>query len=261
MRERPQIGPLAHHVLACTFRSGRLATPKRGVKDDSKTGNCEAPPARLLSQPEWAGPAEAALSATPNLATEDTGASRSTRARVEASWATIGTAARVATLVACALSLAIVGAVSAATGYAVAAGLALGVLGVAAMVDAVEHRLPNVLLGLAAVPVVIGAAVAYVMDDHAFGSSLAGALFVAGPLLLVHLVSPVGMGFGDVKAAVVVGGAIGLIDDNLAIPALVTGLVLVAGWGLLRRRRVVPLGPGLVSAAILVIAVAQVVGS
>lgn len=226
------------------------------------TRNCRSLPTRLLSHDKRAGdPAEAALSATPILATEETAASRSTRNRIESSWATIGTAGRIVTLIGCAVSLAISAALSAVSGYAIAAGITLSVLGIAAMVDAVEHRLPNVLLGIAAVPVVVGVAVAYVVDDHAFGSSLAGALFVAGPLLLAHLVAPAGMGFGDVKAAAVVGAAIGLIDDDLAIPALVTALALVGGWGLVRRRRAVPLGPGLVTGALVVIAVGQVLGS
>ena len=52
---------------------------------------------------------------------------------------------------------------------------------------------------------------------------LTGALVVAGPLLAVHLITPSGMGFGDVKAGAVLGAAMGLIDVELALLALVAG--------------------------------------
>ena len=39
-----------------------------------------------------------------------------------------------------------------------------------------------------------------------------GAALVGAPLLATHLVSPAGMGFGDVKAGTVLGAAVGLVD-------------------------------------------------
>ena len=72
----------------------------------------------------------------------------------------------------------------------------------------------------------------------------------AGRCWLTHLVSPAGMGFGDVKAGAVAGAALGLIDPQLAV------LALVARPG--RRRRVGPrppvphraVRPGLVAGAL-----------
>ena len=63
-------------------------------------------------------------------------------------------------------------------------------------------------------------------------SSLVGAALLGGPLLVTHLVSPAGMGFGDVKAGAVAGAALGLIDPQLAVLALVLGLAAAASWGL-----------------------------
>ncbi len=45
------------------------------------------------------------------------------------------------------------------------------------------------------------------------------ALAFAGPLLLLHLVSPAAMGFGDVKAGIVLGYALGLVHWHLALAA------------------------------------------
>ena len=61
---------------------------------------------------------------------------------------------------------------------------------------------------------------------------------------MTHLVSPAGMGFGDVKAGAVIGAAVGLVDPQLAALALVLGLAGSAGWAAVRRRRTIPLGPG-----------------
>jgi leader peptidase (prepilin peptidase)/N-methyltransferase len=70
---------------------------------------------------------------------------------------------------------------------------------------------------------------------------------MALPLVLVHLVSPAAMGFGDVKLAVALGAAAGLIAPGLAL----TGLAAAAGLTLLLaccgRRVTVPFAPGLVS--------------
>ena len=77
---------------------------------------------------------------------------------------------------------------------------------------------------------------------------------------MTHLVSPAGMGFGDVKAGAVAGAALGLIDPQLAVLALVLGLAAAASWGLVRRSRTVPFGPGLVAGALAALVVARLVG-
>ena len=75
-------------------------------------------------------------------------------------------------------------------------------------------------------------------------------MVVAGPLLVTHLVTPSGMGFGDVKAGAVLGAAMGLIDVELALLALVLGLGAAAAWGIGTRARSVALGPALVAGAL-----------
>ena len=91
-------------------------------------------------------------------------------------------------------------------------------------------------------------------------SAAVGAAMLAGPLLLTHLVSPTGMGFGDVKAGAVLGAALGLIDPQVALLALVLGLASAAVWGLARRARSVAFGPGLVTGALLALAIARAAG-
>ena len=140
----------------------------------------------------------------------------------------------------------------------IAVGSSLAVLVIAAVVDVVEHRLPNVLVGLALVPSVLALSAAGSPD--LLRSSVVGAGLLGGPLLVTHLVSPAGMGFGDVKAGAVAGAALGLIDPRLAVLALVVGLAAAASWGLVRRSRAVPFGPGLVAGALAALVVARVVG-
>jgi leader peptidase (prepilin peptidase)/N-methyltransferase len=129
------------------------------------------------------------------------------------------------------------------------------VLVAAALVDVAEHRLPNRVVATAAVPVVVALAVGWSGD---VGRSVAlGAALVAGPLLLTHLASPTGMGFGDVKAGAVLGAGVGLVDAQLALFGLVAGLAIGASWGLARRARSVPLGPALVAGALAALAVGR----
>jgi leader peptidase (prepilin peptidase) / N-methyltransferase len=177
---------------------------------------------------------------------------------VWAAWETVGRGGRVLTVTTG------VGAIGAAavwvpeTSAAVATGLALLVLVAAALVDAVEHRLPNVLVGAAAAPVVGALAVAWVTGatDVVVGAAV-GAALVGGPLLVTHLASPTGMGFGDVKAGAVLGAGLGLVDAQIAALALLLGLSGAAGWALAGRRRSIALGPGLVAGAVLALLVAR----
>jgi leader peptidase (prepilin peptidase) / N-methyltransferase len=144
------------------------------------------------------------------------------------------------------------------TGRALGTAGALAVLVAAALVDAVEHRLPNVVVGCAAVPVALALAAGWGPD---VGRSVAiGALLMAVPLLVTHLAAPAGMGFGDVKAGVVLGAALGLLDGQLALVALVLGLGAGALWGLTRRARSIPLGPALVLGAVAALVVGRLLG-
>jgi leader peptidase (prepilin peptidase)/N-methyltransferase len=146
-----------------------------------------------------------------------------------------------------------------ATGYALATTLSVAVLTVAAMVDVVEHRLPDALVGVAVAPVIVAMGWGWVTGDAAVTTGAAlGAAVVGGPLLVTHLVSPAGMGFGDVKAGTVLGAALGLVSVQVAVLALVLGLAGAAAAALAMRRRSIALGPGLVAGAAVALVVANV---
>lgn len=135
---------------------------------------------------------------------------------------------------------------------------ALLALVAAAVVDVVQQRLPNVIVGSAAPPVAFTLVAAW--EPSLVRSVATGALLMAVPLLVTHLATPSGMGFGDVKAGLVLGAALGLVDGQLALLALVVGLAAGALWGLTRRARAVPLGPALVLGAIAALAVGRLLG-
>jgi len=78
------------------------------------------------------------------------------------------------------------------------------------------------------------------------GGTFVSALVVGGPILLVHLVSPASMGFGDVKAALVVGMAVGSLGWQLGLVALTLAAGTAAAVGIACRARTIAFGPFLV---------------
>jgi prepilin signal peptidase PulO-like enzyme (type II secretory pathway) len=68
-------------------------------------------------------------------------------------------------------------------------------------------------------------------------------------LLILHLVAPASMGFGDVKAGLVLGAAIGVVNWQLALAGLALAAGLTATVGVLTRASTVAFGPGLVAAS------------
>ncbi len=166
-------------------------------------------------------------------------------------WSSVGAGWRVAAvLTGC---IALVGTRS--TDVPLASGLAVAIVVLAAIVDVECRRLPNRIVLLAA-----GAFAALTIIDAAGGSNpelaepAVGALLLAAPLLAMHLVSPAAMGLGDVKAAVVLGAAVGAVDWQLPLSALALAAGSTATVGVLRRMRVVPFGPGLVFACAVALA-------
>ena len=127
----------------------------------------------------------------------------------------------------------------------------------AALVDVVEHRLPNV-ARRSAPPSPWWRRWRSLARATLLRGVLTGALVVAGPLLVTHLVTPAGMGFGDVKAGAVLGAAMGLIDVELALLALVLGLGAGAAWGVATRARSIALGPSLVAGALAAVLIGAV---
>ena len=77
------------------------------------------------------------------------------------------------------------------------------------LIDLRERRLPDRLTlgGFAALLALVGAQGAITGDLGPLVGALAGAAATAGVLLVLHLASPGGMGFGDVKLGLLLGRA------------------------------------------------------
>jgi leader peptidase (prepilin peptidase)/N-methyltransferase len=115
----------------------------------------------------------------------------------------------------------------------------------AAWTDLRQRRLPNLLV----VSTLFGGLVAATARPPSeilpgLRGWLVGALVVAVPLLLVHLAVPSGIGFGDVKYTVAVGGCLGVIDWRLAVYAVALACVAgpVSAVVIPRWRRTIPFG-------------------
>ena len=134
------------------------------------------------------------------------------------------------------------------------AALTLAVLTPAAMIDADQRRIPNVWVGAAAVALTVAAATAAAFGQPVdLSGVLGGAAAMGTPVLALHLVSPAAMGFGDVKAAFVLGAALGTIDWRLGLTALCVASFAGALAGLVTKQRSIAFGPSLVFGAWLVV--------
>ena len=138
----------------------------------------------------------------------------------------------------------------------IVAGLTAGVV----PVDVRERRIPT--------PLVVGAAAAgaacVVITSVADGSSSAasraigGAVVVGGAFLLVHLFDPAGLGFGDVRLAVVAGGLVAYGAGNLtaAVAAAALAALAAAIVAVVARSRSTPFAPFLLGIALAVLGIA-----
>ncbi|OMC52557.1 hypothetical protein A5745_01150 [Mycobacterium sp. IS-2888] len=106
--------------------------------------------------------------------------------------------------------------------------------------DVRERRLPNLLTLPGAGAILLAAAIA-----GRGLPALAGAAALAGLYLLMHLVAPAGMGAGDVKLAMGVGGLTGCFGAGVWFVAALGAPLLTALWGMARGRRSVPHGPSM----------------
>lgn len=132
-------------------------------------------------------------------------------------------------------------------GVPAASAISVALLVPAAMVDIVEQRLPNQIIAASALALAIG----FVLDSNnvLVGNVMLGVVLLAGPLLVLHLVSPGSMGFGDVKMALVLGAAVGAVHWQLALVTIALASGASATVALLRRMTEIAFGPGLVGAA------------
>lgn len=124
------------------------------------------------------------------------------------------------------------------------AAMVLAWLAALSCYDVRERRLPNLLTLPGAGAILLAAAVA-----GRGLPALAGAAALAGLYLLVHLVAPAGMGAGDVKLAIGVGGLTGCFGVGVWFVAALAAPLLTALWGLLRGTHTVPHGPSMCVAA------------
>jgi leader peptidase (prepilin peptidase)/N-methyltransferase len=158
-------------------------------------------------------------------------------------------------------SLAVIAlAIAAAVGTVPVAGaIGIAMLVPAAVIDIEDRRLPDAWVGAGAVAVIVTLVVDSVVgqpnDTELLAGVALGALAMALPVLALHLLSPASMGFGDVKAAVVLGAAVGTADARLAAVALCLAAAGGAAVGLATRRRTIPFGPFLVGASLVVLLV------
>ena len=127
------------------------------------------------------------------------------------------------------------------------AGLTIVTLLPAAWIDIRERRLPDVWVGAAAAVFGVVSTIEWsIGTTPTIGETLAGALIVGGPILLLHLLSPAAMGFGDVKAGVVIGMAVGSLDWQLGLVALTLAAGSAATVGVVRHTPTIAFGPFLV---------------
>lgn len=162
-------------------------------------------------------------------------------ARVRAAWSEAAPTTRRAFAVAFLASVVIAGSMPMPIRDRVGAAL-IGVLfALAALVDVHEQRLPNALLGGAAVVAVVLAVAS--TDGSIVVGSVAGGAVGVGCLLVVRLARGVGM--GDVKMAGSMGLGLGVMSPSATPIAVAVAAFAAASYGAVMRRRRLVLGPSL----------------
>ncbi|MGC4806496.1 prepilin peptidase [Micromonospora sp. DT233] len=146
-------------------------------------------------------------------------------------------------------------------GAALPAFLAVAAIGlVLAAVDLACLRLPDPLVGLAALAALagLGAAAAITGRPERLLGALAGAALSFAAYVLLALLPASRLGFGDVKLAAVLGLLLGWLGGSalltgLLLPHVLHGLAVLALLATRRARRdtLLPLGPALLAATCL----------
>ncbi len=138
----------------------------------------------------------------------------------------------------------------AVSGAPAASAVTVGAMLPAAVVDIRTRRLPDRLVAPAAIVLVAGVGASSGLgQETSLGHLLIGLCVFAGPLLAIHLVAPAAMGFGDVKAASVLGAALGLAHPIVALAGLTAATATGGLAGLVMRQRTIAFGPALVVGA------------
>ena len=129
-----------------------------------------------------------------------------------------------------------------------------------AIIDLEHYRLPDRVVFPTFAAVLSGVVVGWMAgaDEGSVVGAVVGAVGYCGAFLVLHLVSPAKLGFGDVKLAAVLGLGVGWVEPILvfhavllaSIAALVPALVLLV----IRRKNVAfPFGPALAIGAVAVV--------
>ena len=132
----------------------------------------------------------------------------------------------------------------------------------AAAVDVSDGRIPDRLVLASIVPTLVVLVAQVVSGDGRAAATavVLGVVLFAGPLLAVHLAVPDALGFGDVKLAVSLGAALGLVEWRYTLAALCIASGLTAAVAVARRRPAMPFAPGLVAGAALVVLIPTLEG-
>jgi leader peptidase (prepilin peptidase)/N-methyltransferase len=137
----------------------------------------------------------------------------------------------------------------------VASGLTVLLLIPAMLVDLGERRIPDRWVALAGASLAVTLALSTAFGQPVSTSNIiAGAAAMALPILCLHLISPASMGFGDVKAAIVLGAALGVVNWQLALVGLTLAAGIGATIGTLRRSRTIAFGPYLLVGTLIALA-------
>ena len=122
------------------------------------------------------------------------------------------------------------------------------------VIDSQHQIIPNLIVyptGFASVPLLALAALAGGEWDR-FGHAVLGATLAFLVLLVIHLIMPSGMGFGDVRLTFVLGLFLGWISLGHVVTGILLGFVLISVLGIvlaaLRLRRMqeyIAFGPSL----------------
>ena len=114
-----------------------------------------------------------------------------------------------------------------------------------------------------AIPLLLGAALLH-HDNGAIGTAAIGSIGAWVFLLVVHLIQPGGMGFGDVRLAAILGMYLGFLGVRLVLWGMLAGFLLgaVIGLGLIvfggrGRKEAVPFAPFLAAGTLLAICFSQ----
>lgn len=155
-------------------------------------------------------------------------------------------------------------------GWATPAFVVVALAGAAhAVIDLRTHRLPDAVTypATAATAVLLALAAVATGDGAALGRALLGALALGVAYLVLHLVSPRGLGFGDVKLAVLLGLPAGWYGWDAvwwtgATPFLLGGLAALALLVARRatRRTALAFGPWMLLGAALALSAVRAAG-